>query len=168
MAREFSHAMNDAADGSGVRGMAHDLRKLTNPAAEVFDAVKDAARDVAKDAAMQPHADAGGASSPDPHTHTGRLSAERKAVAATIQAKTARAHAERKASEAEKAAAKATELERQAARLASAPESGAPHDAAEGDAEDGARPGTPTVLATPSGPVAPVASTPAGASVNRP
>ena len=31
MAREFSSAMSDAADETGVKGMASDLRKMSNP-----------------------------------------------------------------------------------------------------------------------------------------
>ena len=42
MAREFSSAMSDAADESGVKGMASDLRKMSNPLDTVAQAAKSA------------------------------------------------------------------------------------------------------------------------------
>lgn len=96
MAREFSRAMNDAADESGMKGDDFDLRKLTNPASSAFDAVKDAAKS---------------ATDFDPSSATGQLSAERAEAAAKIQAKAARAAAERKAKEAQEALERADKLE---------------------------------------------------------
>jgi sec-independent protein translocase protein TatB len=98
MAREFTSAMNDAADESGVKGMAADLRKMSNP----MDAVRDAAKsatDFTKDLNL------------DPKSETGKLSAERLAAKKKIEAASARKAAERKAREADDALQKAAELE---------------------------------------------------------
>lgn len=46
MAREFSRAMNDAADESGMREMSRDVRNLTNPKAMGLDAVNKAFEDI--------------------------------------------------------------------------------------------------------------------------
>ncbi|MFN3293635.1 MAG: Sec-independent protein translocase protein TatB [Gemmobacter sp.] len=43
MAREFSRAMEAAADESGVKDVAKDLRKVTDPKSMGLDALKDAA-----------------------------------------------------------------------------------------------------------------------------
>lgn len=43
MAREFSRAMEAAADESGVKDVAADLRKVTDPKSMGLDALKDAA-----------------------------------------------------------------------------------------------------------------------------
>lgn len=43
MAREFSRAMEAAADESGVKDVARDLRKVTDPKSIGLDALKDAA-----------------------------------------------------------------------------------------------------------------------------
>ncbi|MBD3766298.1 MAG: twin-arginine translocase subunit TatB, partial [Rhodobacterales bacterium] len=43
MAREFTRAMEAAADESGVKDVARDLKTATNPRAIGLDAVKDAA-----------------------------------------------------------------------------------------------------------------------------
>jgi sec-independent protein translocase protein TatB len=43
MAREFSRAMEAAADESGVKDVASDLRKVTDPKSMGIDALKDAA-----------------------------------------------------------------------------------------------------------------------------
>lgn len=96
MAREFSSAMNDAAKDSGVKGMANDLRAMSNPMETVKKAAKDAT-DFSKDL--------------DPNSETGKLSAERLAAKKKIEAKSARMAADRKAREAEQAAQKAAELE---------------------------------------------------------
>ena len=107
MAREFSRAMNDAADDAGVRNMAQDLNKTmkaaTNPVGTAMDGVKSAAASL---------------TDIDPNSETGKLAAEkaaereeRLANAKKIQASTARAAAERKAREAAEALAKAEEAE---------------------------------------------------------
>ena len=42
MARDFTRAMEDAADEAGVKDVAKDLRKMSNPKAMGMDALKDA------------------------------------------------------------------------------------------------------------------------------
>jgi sec-independent protein translocase protein TatB len=96
MAREFSTAMNQAAEESGVRDIEKTLKTATNPIGSAMDGVKDAAKSL---------------TDIDPDSETGKLAAERAEVAKKIQAKTARAQAERKAKEAEAALKKAEELE---------------------------------------------------------
>lgn len=100
MAREFTSAMNDAADQSGVRevtsGINKSLKAATNPIGTAMDGVKDAASSL---------------TNIDPKSETGKLSAERAEAAAKIQANSARMAAERKAREAKEALEKADELE---------------------------------------------------------
>jgi sec-independent protein translocase protein TatB len=100
MAREFTSAMNDAADQSGVRevtsGLNKSLKAATNPIGTAMDGVKDAASSL---------------TNLDPASETGKLSAERAENAARIQANSARMAAERKAREAKEALEKADELE---------------------------------------------------------
>ncbi|WP_299962358.1 Sec-independent protein translocase protein TatB [uncultured Roseobacter sp.] len=96
MAREFSRAMNDAADDTGMRDVAKGLKAATNPINSAMDGVKSAAADLGKF---------------DPDSETGKLSAERAEKTKKIQAATARAAADRKMKEAEEAQAKAAELE---------------------------------------------------------
>lgn len=100
MAREFSSAMNDAADESGMRevssGLTKSLKAATNPIGTAMDGVKDAAK---------------GLTGVNPNSETGKLSAERAENVKRIQAGTARAAAERKAREAKEAMEKAEELE---------------------------------------------------------
>ncbi len=100
MAREFSSAMNDAADQSGMRevssGLNKSLKAATNPIGTAMEGVKDATSALTK---------------VDPNSETGKLSAERAENAKRIQAGTARAAAERKAREAAEAMKKADELE---------------------------------------------------------
>ncbi len=100
MAREFSRAMNDAADESGMRDVASGLNKslktATNPIGSAMDGVKSAASSL---------------TDIDPDSATGKLKAERAEQAKKIQASTARAAADRKAREAQEALAKADEAE---------------------------------------------------------
>jgi len=100
MAREFTSAMNDAADESGVRevtkGLNTSLKAATNPIGTAMDGVKDAASGLTKLDAEKPQS---------------TLSPERAENVKRIQASTARAAAERKAREATEAMAKAEELE---------------------------------------------------------
>jgi len=125
MAREFSSAMNDAADESGMReissGLNKSLKAASNPLGSAMDGVKDAAK---------------GLTNINPDSETGKLSAERAESTARIQAGSARAAAERKTREAAEAMAKADELEASlqktlAAKAAVAP-SGAKPAAAKG------------------------------------
>ncbi len=94
MAREFSSAMNDAADESGVRDVAKGLKAATNPVSTAMDGVREAAQDMAK--SIDP-------TSFKPGTETGKMAVERALDAKKIQASTARAAAERKAREAAEA-----------------------------------------------------------------
>lgn len=56
MAREFSRAMEQAADESGVRDVAKDLKAVTNPRAMGLDAVKEAAARFEKWDPLKPQA----------------------------------------------------------------------------------------------------------------
>lgn len=112
MAREFSKAMNDAADESGVGDIGKTLKSATNPLGAAMDGVKDAARDMTS--SLDP-------TKYDPDSHTGQLSAERAEKARKIQAATARAAADRMMRDAEQAQAKAAEAEAAVAEAAAAP-----------------------------------------------
>ncbi|MBO6886175.1 MAG: twin-arginine translocase subunit TatB [Marivita sp.] len=96
MAREFSRAMNDAADESGVRDVQKTFKSATNPLGSAMDGVKDAAKSM---------------TNVDPASNTGKLSAEREAAKKKIEASAARAAADRKKREAEEALKKAEEME---------------------------------------------------------
>ena len=96
MAREFSRAMNDAADQSGVRDVAKTFKTATDPLGSAVNGVRDAARDMTR---------------LDPDSETGKLSAEREAQRKKIELASARAAAERKKREAEEAARKVAEME---------------------------------------------------------
>lgn len=100
MAREFSAAMNDAADQSGMREVSSSLNKslkaATDPVGSAMDGVKDAAKSLTDF---------------DPDSETGKLAAERAEDKKKIEATTARAAAERKAKEAAEALKKAEEAE---------------------------------------------------------
>ena len=97
MAREFSRAMNDAADDSGMRDVQKTFKSATDPFGSAMDGVRDAAKSVTEI---------------DSETETGKLSAEREAAKKKIEASAARAAAERKKREAEEAGRKAEDLER--------------------------------------------------------
>ena len=92
MAREFTSAMNDAADESGMRDISKTLKSATNPLGTAMDGVKDAARDVSSSLRNM-----------DSDSETAKLAAERAAKTKKIQASTARAAADRKMREAEEA-----------------------------------------------------------------
>lgn len=96
MAREFSRAMNDAADESGVRDVAKTFKSASNPVGSAMDGVRDAAREM---------------TSLDPRAKTGPLSEERQAAKRKIESSAARSAAERKKREADEAMRKAEELE---------------------------------------------------------
>jgi sec-independent protein translocase protein TatB len=101
MAREFSSAMNDAADSSGMKEMSQGINKslkaATNPIGTAMDGVKSATSSLTEGL--------------DPNSETGKLAAKRAEDTKKIQAATARAAAERKMREANEAMEKATELE---------------------------------------------------------
>ena len=96
MAREFSRAMYQAADDSGVKDLSKGIKAATNPVNTAMDGVKKAAKDMTDF---------------DPESETGKLASERAEQTKKIQAATARAAAERKAREAAEALAKADEAE---------------------------------------------------------
>ncbi|WP_424833481.1 Sec-independent protein translocase protein TatB [Ruegeria sp.] len=102
MAREFSNAMNEAADEAGVNEIKKGLNAATNPVNTAMDGVKQAAADMAKSIDPTKY---------DPDSATGKLAAERAEQAKKVQATSARATAERKAKEAADALAKAEEAE---------------------------------------------------------
>ncbi|KMK66927.1 Sec-independent protein translocase protein TatB [Puniceibacterium sp. IMCC21224] len=119
MAREFSKAMNDAADDSGVRDVAKTFKSATNPIGSAMDGIKDAAKSMTNF---------------DPDSETGKLAKEREADRKKIEASTARAAADRKKREAEAAAKRADELDA-ALRAETAPTATAPTEpVAKGDA----------------------------------
>lgn len=96
MAREFSRAMNDAADESGVRDVQKTFKSATNPLGSAMDGVKDAAKSM---------------TNVSPTSNTGKLSAEREAAKKKIEASAARAAADRMKREADQALKKAEEME---------------------------------------------------------
>ena len=79
MAREFSRAMNNAADDVGVSDISSTIRSAANPLKSSVDAVKNAATDY---------------TSYDPETETGKLAGKR-----AEQAKKIKEHSEKKAQE---------------------------------------------------------------------
>lgn len=96
MARDFSRAMNDAADESGVRDVQKTFKSATNPLGSAMDGVKDAAKSM---------------TDINPESNTGKLSAEREVAKKKIEASAARAAADRKKREADEALKKAEEME---------------------------------------------------------
>jgi len=111
MAREFSNAMNDAADDTGMREMSSSLNKTlktaTNPLGSAMDEVKSATKSLSKF---------------DPDSETGKLASQRAEDVKKIQAATARAGAERKQREAAEALAQADKAEAKLATPAAAPQ----------------------------------------------
>ncbi|MGR3509895.1 MAG: Sec-independent protein translocase protein TatB [Sulfitobacter sp.] len=100
MAREFSNAMNDAADDTGMReissGLNKSLKAATNPLGSAMDGVKSATESL---------------TDIDPNSETGKMAAKRAEDVKKIQAATARAGAERKQREAAEALAHAEAAE---------------------------------------------------------
>jgi len=92
MAREFSSAMNEAADGAGVNDINKTLKAATNPMQTGFDSVKDAASEFTKWT---------------PESETGKLAAERAEAAKKIHEATAKRAQEKR--DAETAAAASAE-----------------------------------------------------------
>jgi sec-independent protein translocase protein TatB len=96
MAREFSSAMDKAADEAGVKDMQRDLRAMANPKQTGLDAINRAARDLED---MDDDAPATKPASPPP------LSPERAEAAEKIRDAAARKATERQAREAAEQAA---------------------------------------------------------------
>lgn len=85
MAREFSSAMNEAADDAGVSDIKKTLKTATNPMQTGFDSVKDAASEFTKWA---------------PESETGKLAADRAEAAKKIHEATAKRAQEKRDAEA--------------------------------------------------------------------
>jgi sec-independent protein translocase protein TatB len=85
MAREFSRAMDDAANESGVKDMAKDLKTATNPRKMGLDALDDAAKSFEKW---------------EPGSNTDKLSKERAAAAKKIHEATAQKQQQKRDAEA--------------------------------------------------------------------
>ena len=118
MAREFSHAMESAADDSGVKDIQKTLKSATDP---VGSALKSAKASVSE--ATRPLT---GALDLDPDSATGKLARERDAARQKSNAEAARLRAERLEREAAEARRRADEA---AAGLTSPPAPARPADA---------------------------------------
>jgi sec-independent protein translocase protein TatB len=94
MAREFSGAMNDAAEQSGMSDIQKSIKAATNPVGSALDGVKDIAKDFSS--SLDP-------TKLDPDSDTGKLAAQRAEDAKKIQASAARKAADRKVREATQA-----------------------------------------------------------------
>jgi sec-independent protein translocase protein TatB len=99
MAREFSRAMNEAADEAGVSDISKTLRAATNPVQTGLDSVKKAATDFTKY---------------DPSSATGKLAEDRAEAAKKINEAAAKRASDRIA--AEKAAEAKAAADAQAAK----------------------------------------------------
>ncbi len=97
MAREFTSAMNDAAEHSGARDLQKTLATVTNPVQSTMNSIGDSVKSSLD----------GDAAAPAPKP---ALTPEQELDKKRIEANAARAAAERKSREAEAAAAKAAEL----------------------------------------------------------
>ena len=107
MAREFSRAMNDAANETGVSSINADLRKMTNPSKLGLDTVRDAAKDFAKFDLDRESSKA--ADKPARGPETSRMTEERAEAARKIREKSAEVALARQKREAEEAS-RAAEL----------------------------------------------------------
>ena len=101
MARDFSQAMNDAADEAGVKDVSDSLRKASNPMGSAMDEVKKASSTFTQDTMAGPK---------DKSKPKSELSEERREQAEKIRAKSAEKALERQAAEKE-AAEKAARAE---------------------------------------------------------
>lgn len=99
MAREFSRAMNDAADDAGVSDIQKTLKTATNPVGSAMQGVKDATKDLAS--GFDPTNFE--TKKFDANSETGKLAAERAEQTKKIQAATARKAADRLQKQAEDA-----------------------------------------------------------------
>ena len=109
MAREFSRAMNDAADEAGVSDIQKGLKTATNPVGSAMDGINKAAAEL-KESMDPTKIDP---SKYEPDSETAKLAAQRAEDGKKIHAATARAAAERKAREAQEALAAAEAAEAQ-------------------------------------------------------
>jgi sec-independent protein translocase protein TatB len=113
MAREFSSAMNEAADDAGVSDINKTLKAATNPMQTGFDSVKDAASEFTKWT---------------PESETGKLAADRAEAAKKIHEATAKRAQEKRDAETA-AAAPAETAQAKPIPAASAPVAEAPKSA---------------------------------------
>ncbi|PIE13886.1 MAG: twin-arginine translocase subunit TatB [Rhodobacterales bacterium] len=113
MAREFSRAMEQAADESGMKETADNLRTIGKTAANPVKAGLDQVINATEDAAES-------FQKWDPESETGKLAAERQEAKQKIQDAAAKRARERKAKEAteERARAAARQTDAKAARAA--------------------------------------------------
>ena len=161
MAREFSSAMNDAADDTGVReissGLNKSLKAATNPLGTAMDGVKSATKSL---------------TDINPDSETGKLAAERAENAKKMQAVRERTIAERKEREAAEAVAapdatvaKADAPSKPAVKKAPAKKAPAKQSASKGAAE-----AKPAVAKKPAAkkPVAPKPAAPKAAAPKKP
>ncbi|NRB35961.1 MAG: twin-arginine translocase subunit TatB [Rhodobacteraceae bacterium] len=108
MAREFSNAMNEAADDAGVSDIQKTLKTATNPVGSAMDGVRDAAKDFKS--SFDP-------TKLDATSETGKLATKRAEDTKKIQATTMRRAAEKKAAEAAEMLKKAEAAEADLAAL---------------------------------------------------
>jgi len=161
MAREFSSAMNDAADDTGVReissGLNKSLKAATNPLGTAMDGVKSATKSL---------------TDINPDSETGKLAAERAENAKKMQAVRERTIAERKEREAAEAVAapdatveKADAPSKPAVKKAPAKKAPSKQAASKGAAE-----AKPAVAKKPAAkkPVAPKPAAPKAAAPKKP
>lgn len=116
MAREFSSAMHEAAEDSGLHDVAKSVKSASDPMNSVMGGIKDAARDLT-DSVNPSKLERG---KHKPGSETAKLSEDRAEKARKIQAATARAAADRLKREAAEAQAKAEAAE---AALSETPDS---------------------------------------------
>ena len=81
MAREFTSAMNDAADEAGVKDVAKTMRAATNPIKTGLDKVGETTKEFTKF---------------DPLSETGKLASERAAASKKLQEETSKRNDDRK------------------------------------------------------------------------
>jgi sec-independent protein translocase protein TatB len=111
MARDFSQAMNDAADETGVRDVSDSLRKASNPVGSAMDEAKKATSSFTQDTMSGPKKSG--------------MSEERTANAEKIRKKSAEVAEERLAREAEERASKEASESAEASDAADPGEEGA-------------------------------------------
>lgn len=133
MAREFSRAMNDAAEESGMRETADSLRKMANPKQMGIDGVKDAVNDIKK---WEPDSEAADLAA-EREEKRNKMVEEANASAAETAREVREAHAAREAREAaatggsSKAASKKTTAKKPAAKQPAAKKPAAKKPAAQ-------------------------------------
>ena len=110
MGREFSRAMNDAADEAGVKDVSDSLRKASNPVGSAMDEVKKASKDFTQTTMAGPARK--------------ELDPERKAQAEKIRTHSAKVAQERLDREAAEATATTTEKTETRSETATAPAGG--------------------------------------------